>query len=155
MENKHKALIGLGIVTVVAVGYYFHSKKSEVKKAEPETKNTEEKDIEPAVKEEIKKELKREEADKIAKEIYSIEKKEERIKVMKGYISPATALRKQLIDGGYSYKKVPRQSGTFTGVAIKLNANELVAELGLNPDIKKLNYNKITNQSINKNFNLK
>ena len=123
MENKHKALIGLGIVTAVAVGYYFYSKKSEVKKAEPETKKPEEKDVEPAVKEEIKKELTREEADKIAKEIYSIEKREESMKVGKGYISPATALRKQLIDGGYSYKKVQRQAGKFTGVAIKLNAN--------------------------------
>jgi hypothetical protein len=139
MKNKHKALIGLGIVTAVAVGYYFYSKKSEVKKAEPETKKPEEKAADTSVSaSQPKKELTREEADKIAKEIYSIEKREESMKVGKGYISPATALRKQLIDGGYSYKKVQRQAGKFTGVAIKLNANELVAELGLNLDIKKI-----------------
>ena len=120
MENKHKVYIGLGVVALGAIAYYYVNKKKDVEfnPAEKEVKSEN-----PAVEESRpKKELSQKQADEIAAKIFKTKKTEMVAKFSTGYVSPTIGLLKQLTDGGWTY--------LITGKAVKVSLKDLGIESG-------------------------
>ena len=113
MTTSTKVYIGIGVVAVAGLVYYFATKKptatlvSKSADAKPESMA----DAKP-------KELTQAEADALVSKIVEQRKKEMSMKFAQGYVSPIVAWAKELKDGGYvfSNNKAVKQTASNTPV---------------------------------------
>ena len=125
MTTTTKVYIGIGVVAVAGLAYYFATKKPTATLVESKPSSDAKPDTTSSV---AKKELTQAEADAIVSKIVDQRKREMLIKVTQGYVSPIVAWVKELKDGGYvfSNNKAVKQTASNK---IQAPAGNMIADI--------------------------